>query len=127
MEINMTENVWNIDELIALTDEVQNGETEYNGKNFDFQYCELTEGEEPKLKFPGSGASEEDQNEAYKEIGQARILAMILKANKKNPEGTTVTEENWPKLPSTVRWGISNYILGSADGASFRELDDSST
>ena len=123
----MTENVWNIDELIALTDEVQNGKTEYNGKNFDFQYCELTEGEEPKLKFPGEGASKEEQNEAYKEIGQARILAMILKANEKNPEGTTVTEENWPKLPSTVRWGISNYILGSADGASFRELDDSST
>ena len=123
----MTENVWNIDELIALTDEVQSGETEYNGKSFGFQYCELTEGEDPKLKFPSDEASKEEQNEAYKEIGQARILAMILKANEKNPEGTTVTEENWPKLPSTVRWGISNYILGSADGASFRELDDSST
>ena len=108
----MTENVWNIDELIALTDEVQNGETEYNGKNFDFQYCELTEGEEPKLKFPGSGASEEDQNEAYKEIGQARILAMILKANKKNPEGTTLTKEHWELLPTTLKYTIANKVIG---------------
>ena len=120
----MTENVWTIDELVALTDKVQNGKTEYNGKTFTFQYCELTEGEEPKLTLPSEGASQEEQNEAYKEIGSARILAMIIKANKKNPEGSTVTEENWSKLPSTVRWGISNSILGSGDGASFRELDD---
>ena len=124
----MKENgVWNIDELVALTDEVQTGTTEYNGKDFVFQYCELTEGEEPKLKFPSEGASQDEQNEAYKEIGQTRILAMLLKANDKNPDGTTITEENWPKIPSTVRWGISNYILGSSDGANFRELDDSSS
>ena len=123
----MTENeVWNIDELVALTDEVQTGRTDYNGKPFVFQYCELTEGEEPKLKFPTEGASKDEQNEAYKEIGQARILAMILKANEKNTEGVTVSDENWPKLPSTVRWGISNYILGSADGATFRDVDDTS-
>jgi len=124
----MTENeVWTIDELVALTDEVQTGTTEYNGKDFVFQYCELTEGEEPKLKFPAEGASQEEQNEAYKEIGQARILAMLLKANEKNPDGVTITEENWSKLPSTIRWGVSNYILGSSDEANFRRLDDGSS
>ncbi len=122
----MTENVWSIEELVALTDEVQKKETEYNGKKLVFQYCELTEAEEPKLVLPAAGASKEEENEAYKEIGQARILAMIVKANDKNPEGASVTAENWPKLPSTIRWGISNSILGSADAANFRELDDSS-
>ena len=122
----MTENVWTIDELVALTDKVQQAETEYNGKKFIFQYCELTEAEEPKLKLPAQGASDEVMNEAYKEIGQARILAMILKANEKNPEEASVTEENWPLLPSTVRWGVSNSILGSADDANFRELDETS-
>jgi len=122
----MTENVWTIDELVALTDKVQKGKTEYNGKKFIFQYCELTEAEEPKLSLPSQGASEEDMNEAYKEIGQARILAMILKANEKNPEGASVTKENWSLLPSTVRWGVSNSILGSADETNFRELDETS-
>ena len=105
---------------------MQKKETEYNGKKLVFQYCELTEGEEPKFSFPGAGASEEEQNEAYKQIGEARIIAMIDKANKKNPEGITVSEENWSKLPSTVRWGISNSVLGSGDGASFRGVDEDS-
>ena len=122
----MTENVWTIDELVALTDKVQTGETEYNGKSFIFQYCELTEAEEPKLSLPPQGAPEEDMNEAYKEIGQKRILAMILKANEKNSDGASITKENWPLLPSTVRWGVSNYILGSSDDANFRELDEAS-
>jgi len=122
----MTENVWSIEELVALTDEVQKKETEYNGKKVVFQYCELTEGEEPKFSFPSVGASEEEQNEAYKQIGEARIVAMIEKANKKNPDGATVSEENWSKLPSTVRWGISNSVLGTSDDASFRDLDEDS-
>ena len=122
----MTEkkDTWTIDELVNLTDKVQTSETEYNGKKFVFQYCELTEGEEPKMKFAPEGASQEEQNEKFKEIGQARILAMIVKANKKNPDGISITEENWPKMPSTIRWGVSNAILGSADDASFRKLDD---
>ena len=96
----MTENVWTIEELVSLTDKVQTGTTKYNGKDFEFQYCELTEAEEPKLVLPEAGAT--------------------------NPEGASVTADNWPKLPSTIRWGISNSILGSADAANFRELDDSS-
>jgi len=124
MEIYMTENeFWNIDELVALTDRVQTSEVEYSEKKLKIQYCELTEGEEPKLDLPSSDASEEEQNKAYQKIGQQRILAMIMKANKKNPEGATVTDENWNKLPSTIRWGLSQTVL-SGDSVSFREVDE---
>ena len=124
----MTENeVWTIDELVALTEVVQTGTTDFNGKDFVFQYCELTEGEEPKFNFPGAGASQDKQNEAYKKIGESRIVAMIEKANKMNPEGATVSEDNWGKLPSTIRWGVSNVILGSADDINFRKLDEGGT
>jgi len=123
MEINMTENeFWNIDELVALTDEVQTSEVDYNEKKLKFQYCELTEGEEPKLDLPPADASEEEQNKAYQKIGQARIMAMIDKANKKNPEGATVSIDNWDKLPSTIRWGLSQAVLGG--GTNFRKVDE---
>tara|TARA_Y100001938_G_C7883987_1_gene326418 strand:- start:75 stop:446 length:372 start_codon:yes stop_codon:yes gene_type:complete len=123
MEINMTENeFWNIDELVALTDKVQTSEVDYNEKKLKFQYCELTEGEEPKLDLPPADASEEEQNKAYQRIGQARILAMIDKANQKNPEGATVSAENWDKLPSTIRWGLSQAVLGG--GTNFRQVDE---
>ena len=119
----MTENeFWNIDELVALTDEVQTSEVDYNEKKLKFQYCELTEGEEPKLDLPPADASEEEQNKAYQKIGQARIMAMIDKANKKNPEGTTVSIDNWDKLPSTIRWGLSQAVLGG--GTNFRQVDE---
>ena len=119
----MTENeFWNIDELVALTDEVQTSEVDYNEKKLKFQYCELTEGEEPKLDLPPADASEEEQNKAYQKIGQARILAMIEKANTKNPKEATVTAENWDKLPSTIRWGLSQAVLGG--GANFRQVDE---
>ena len=123
----MTESeTWTIDELVDLTEEVQIGEGEFKGKKLLFQYCELTEGEEPKINLPDDSASEEEKNEAFQRIGVARIRSQINKANKKNPEGATITEENWDKIPSTVRWGISQAILGGGS-ASFRELDEGST
>ena len=33
------DSVWSIDDLVALTDEVQKGECEYRGKTFRYQYC----------------------------------------------------------------------------------------
>ena len=45
----MSEDVWTIEELVALADEVQNGEVEYRGKTVNFQFCELTEAEDPKF------------------------------------------------------------------------------
>ena len=44
----MTEdaNVWTIEELVELTDQVQTGKVTYRGKDFHFQFCELAEKEE---------------------------------------------------------------------------------
>tara|TARA_R100000458_G_C8236871_1_gene216984 strand:- start:785 stop:1156 length:372 start_codon:yes stop_codon:yes gene_type:complete len=114
---------WNIDELIALTETVQTGEVDYQGKKLLFQYCELTEGEEPKLELPPESASEEAKNEVYQKVGLARIKTMVDKANKKNPDGATITLDNWDMLPSTVRWGISQAVLGGGS-PNFRDVDD---
>ena len=48
----MTENekqYWSIDELLELTETVQEDELEYKGKSIRFQWCELSESEEPKF------------------------------------------------------------------------------
>ena len=120
----MTESeTWNIDELIALTETVQTGEVEYQGKKLLFQYCELTEGEEPKLELPPEDASDDDKNAVYQKVGLSRIKTMVDKANKKNPEGASITNENWDKIPSTVRWGISQAVLGGGS-PNFRDVDD---
>ena len=120
----MTESeTWNIDELIALTENVQTGEEEYQGKKLLFQYCELTEGEEPKLELPPEDASDDDKNAVYQKVGLSRIKTMVDKANKKNPEGASITNENWDKIPSSVRWGISQAVLGGGS-PSFRNVDD---
>ena len=114
---------WNIDELIALTETVQTGEVDYQGKKLLFQYCELTEGEEPKLELPPESASDDEKNEVYQKVGLARIKTMVDKANKKNPDGATITLDNWDLLPSTVRWGISQAVLGGGS-PNFRDVDD---
>jgi len=113
---------WTMDDLVSLTDEVQVAEIEFREKKVKFQFCELTEGEEPKLELPPADATQDEQNIAYQKIGQARIMTMIDKANKMNPEGATVSTENWEQLPSTIRWGLSQAVLGG--GANFRQVDD---
>ena len=40
---------------------------------------------------------------------------MIEKANVKQPETVVLTEENWSKLPTTLRWRIQNTILGTGE------------
>ena len=80
------EEVWSMDDLIALTDEVQEEELEYRGKLVKFQFCELTEAEEPKFKNLGPNTSEDDKMAMYQELGSQRCLKMIEKANEKNPE-----------------------------------------
>ena len=42
---------WSMDELIALTNEVQTEELEYKGKTVNIQWCELVESEEPKMSI----------------------------------------------------------------------------
>ena len=56
------ESVWSIDELVSLTDDVQEDSIEYKGKKFTFQFCELVEAEEPKYTGIPESASEEEKN-----------------------------------------------------------------
>ena len=110
-EIGTTES-WTMDDLVALTDEVQSGTIEFRGKVVKYQFCELIESEEPKFRPLSDRASEEEKMGYYTEIGAKRILAMLEKANEKNPEGPCITEEHWGLLPTTLRYQISNNIMG---------------
>ena len=105
------DSVWSIDDLVALTDEVQKGECEYRGKTFRYQYCELTEKEEPKTLPIDENASEDAKADWYAKVGAERIIAMIKKANDKDPEDITLTDENWSKLPITLRYNVMSDIL----------------
>jgi len=105
------ENVWTIDELVSLTAEVQTTTVNYRGKNLDFQFCELEEQEEPKLRWLSTEASDDERAVWAAQIGTERILLMIDKANKKNPDGTTITSKSWKSLPATLRYQITSEIL----------------
>jgi len=114
----MTEEVkemWTIEELVQMTEEIQTKDLEWQGKALLIQWCELIEAEEPKIALPSDDLSEDEQTEVYKEMAGARVIAMIEKANKKNPEGITLTRENWGSLPTTLRWNVQTRIL-NADG-----------
>lgn len=104
--------VWTMESLMSLTDEIQNEEVEFRGKTLSIQFCELTEEEEPKVMFKDDFESEEEKMDWYQELGTSRVLAMIKKANDKDSNGITITEEAWSKLPTTLRYQISNVILG---------------
>ncbi len=101
-----------MDELVALTDEVQENEVEYRNKMVHFQFCELTEQEEPKFTGVSEDMPEEEKLAIYQEIGSNRVVKMLEKANEKNPEGPVITAEQWVLLPTTLRYAISNSILG---------------
>ena len=83
--------IWSMDDLVALTDEVQIDEVIFRGGVVEFQYCALTEKEDP------------------------RVLKMIEKANEKNPDGPIISEEQWAHIPTTLRYSISNKILGAEE------------
>ena len=109
----MTEKeTWSMEDLMNLTDEVQQDELVFRGKALTFQYCELTESEEPKMKGLNDAMSEEEKMEFYQKIGSDRCLKMIEKANDKNPDGATLSGEVWSSLPTTLRYQIANKILG---------------
>tara|TARA_R110000824_G_scaffold5437_2_gene25111 strand:+ start:6568 stop:6960 length:393 start_codon:yes stop_codon:yes gene_type:complete len=107
----MTAEKWSIDELVALVEEVQTGEVIYSSKSFSFQWCELTEAEEPKVTILSPNASEDDKADWYAKVGTEKIIAMIDKANDKNPEGISITGETWTKLPATLRYTVTAHIL----------------
>ena len=114
-EENVTEvkaEMWTMEDLVALTGEVQEGEINFRDKVVKFQFCELVEKEEPKFRPLSDRASEEEKMAYYTEIGGNRILAMLEKANEKNPDGPSIDKEHWPLLPTTLRYNISNEIMG---------------
>ena len=114
-EENVTEvksEMWTMEDLVALTDEVQEGKINFRDKVVKFQFCELVEKEEPKFRPLSDRASEEEKMAYYTEIGGNRILAMLEKANEKNPDGPSIDKEHWPLLPTTLRYNISNEIMG---------------
>tara|TARA_R110000765_G_scaffold257873_3_gene358181 strand:+ start:90 stop:452 length:363 start_codon:yes stop_codon:yes gene_type:complete len=115
----MTEKkIWSMDELVALTDEVQKGEVEFRGKIVEFQFCELTEKEEPKFTGMNDNLPEDEKMEIYQELGTKRVMRMLLKASEKDPEGPHISEEQWTLLPTTLRYAISNKIIGVEETAS---------
>ena len=111
--------VWTIDELVSLTETVQSARVEYVGRILPIQWVELTESEEPKMGAPDENADPDDVQEHYKEIAQVRVGKMIAKANSINPDGASLTEETWVKLPTTIRWQISGKILGGEASEDF--------
>ena len=104
--------IWTMESLMSLTDEIQNEEVEFRNKILPVQFCELTEEEEPKVMFKDDFENEEERMNWYQELGTSRVLAMIKKANDKDSNGITITEEAWSKLPTTLRYQISNDIMG---------------
>ena len=106
-----TKEMWTIEELVELTEVVQTKEIEYSGKTLIAQWCELTEAEEPKMTIPDSEMSDEDKNTHYAKIAGKRVLAMIKKANEKNPDGAFINNDSWVKLPTTLRWKVANTVM----------------
>jgi hypothetical protein len=43
------------------------------------------------------------------------VLAMIKKANEKKPDGAFIIESSWRKLPTSLRWKISNMVMKTDD------------
>ena len=105
--------MWSMDDLIALTDEVQSEELEYKGKSVMIQWCELVESEEPKMVMPDDSESEEEKNAYYSELANKKILKMIEKANVKNPDGASIDNDVWAKLPTSLKYRISAKVMGT--------------
>mgnify|MGYP003652035968 CR=1 FL=1 len=103
---------WSIDDLIEMTDLVQEKEVEYREKLVKFQWCELAESEEPKMVMTGDDElTEEERNEKYMALGKQRTILMMEKADGKNPKGQSLVSA-WDKLPSTLKYQVSNLIMG---------------
>ena len=111
--------VWSMEDLLSLTDEVQTEEMEYKGKTVNLQFCELVESEEPKMAMPSEDAPEEDKNAYYASIANEKIIKMIEKANEKNPDGAFITGEVWSKLPTTLKYRISAKVMGTETEVNF--------
>ena len=112
---------WSIEELVQLTETVQEGEFDYKGKSIKFQWCELSESEEPKFLTELDNMSEEEKNAHFMEVGKLRSMSMIKKAEDKNPDGPKLSSA-WNKLPSTLKYQITNVMMGVSDEESAPNL-----
>ena len=111
--------IWSMEDLLSLTDEVQTEEMEYKGKTVNLQWCELVESEEPKMAMPSEDAPEEEKNSYYQSIANEKIVKMIEKANEKNPDGAFITGEVWSKLPTTLKYKLSAKVMGTEAEVNF--------
>ena len=102
---------WSIEELVQLTETVQEEEFDYKGKSIKFQWCELSESEEPKMLVIDDSMPEEERNEKYMELGRERTMKMMQKADEKNPDGASLVAV-WDKLPTNLKFQVSNVIMG---------------
>jgi hypothetical protein len=107
--------MWTIEELVEMTENVQHKEIAWAGKALNIQWCELIEAEEPKMALPDDEAPAEEQTEYYKKLAGDRVLCMIEKANGKQPDAVSITKDNWVSLPTTLRWNIQAIILGTSN------------
>ena len=110
---------WSMEDLIALTDEVQTEELEYKGKTVNIQWCELVESEEPKMSIPADDTPEDEKNEYYTQLASEKIQKMIGKANEKNPEGAFLNADVWSKLPTTLKYRVSAKVMGTDTDVNF--------
>ena len=104
-----------VDELESLTETVQEAEVEYQDKLIKVSWCELTESEEPKSLTVDESLSEEERNQAFIDLARERTLAMMRKAQEKKSDDSVLPVEVFEKLPTTVKFLVSNKVLGVAD------------
>ena len=110
---------WSMDDLIALTDEIQTEELEYKGKSLQIQWCELVEAEEPKMSIPSDDTPDDEKNDYYAQLASDKVQKMIKKANEKNPEGTFLTADIWSKLPTSLKYKVSAKVMGTETDVNF--------
>tara|TARA_R110002153_G_scaffold12982_1_gene48426 strand:+ start:75 stop:428 length:354 start_codon:yes stop_codon:yes gene_type:complete len=106
---------WSVDELESLTETVQEAEIKYQDKLIKISWCELTESEEPKALAIDDNLSEEERNQAYLELAKERVSAMLLKAQEKKPDDSVLPASVFGKIPTTLKFLLSNKILGVSD------------
>tara|TARA_B100001094_G_C18112093_1_gene761791 strand:- start:616 stop:969 length:354 start_codon:yes stop_codon:yes gene_type:complete len=106
---------WTVEELESLTDTVQETEIEYQEKVIKISWCELTESEEPKALAVDENLSEEERNQAYLELARERVAAMMIKGQEKKPDESVLPVSVFEKLPTTLKFLVSNKVLGISD------------
>ena len=63
--------------------------------------------------MPDDSESEEEKNAYYSELANKKILKMIEKANVKNPDGASIDNDVWAKLPTSLKYRISAKVMGN--------------